>query len=640
MSFLRRKQDYEEFDDNEWADLDNLLPKEERAVLNETEAKKAKEAEAAKEAEEPEAIPMPMPPSEEEIAKEREAAERAAKKAEKEAEKEAKKAAEEAKRAEEAAKKAEEEAKEIEEEVSALEEEVKTEDAPEIESPIVVQRKLIAAFLYGTSVLEKRNVVLNASDEAMVLSGMRDGRITDKDAHIILKAIKDPIKKYGEDGVDRRLGLAERERRILAYMTGLGFNDWEQTDGVTIKNFVKRFPLPADFEAASEGFLKVIKNHSDEAGLAEYIKAMENFKQQVYGLRKIYSEQIVALWRKAAEQIKTEAGLIEVSPAEAKLLIYKTVIFGDALVQGQMERKLTTQAIIRNGLAARWKLSFEGQRIALSGAFKAGTRDIVIAYTEAGEKMVARSYYRETDQGVWRYLPDYAIKTNKAGKEEIWCGIGYAEEMFNLPAELQAKLSEIVSKGTIKTLDDPEFLFVGTAKSYPSVEEYLKVRREGKLEGEVYTEVAARPMITLAEPSRHRLKPSELKVEKMELKPNFKEKLFDYSIQTALYGKVKAEVFPSMDGTLKYTFIEDNNHRAWISTIDALSEITPIGLRARWVFAGDLATPVFVTRLSADGFGDENETKGNYISMWKTYIEKIALVKEYLRSKMDRKKVL
>ena len=147
-------------------------------------------------------------------------------------------------------------------------------------------------------------------------------------------------------------------------------------------------------------------------------------------------------------------------------------------------------------------------------------------------------------------------------------------------------------------------------------------------------------MITLAEPSRHRLKPSELKVEKMELKPNFKEKLFDYSIQTALYVKVKAEVFPSMDGTLKYTFIEDNNHRAWISTIDALSEITPIGLRARWVFAGDLATPVFVTRLSADGFGDENETKGNYISMWKTYIEKIALVKEYLRSKMDRKKVL
>lgn len=717
MGFLRRKQDYEEFDDNEWADLDNLLPKEERELLSQNSREAAasdepkKRLEGHKIAARHKAIaeelgapvelaetseiltaemPMPMPgdmenatvadaqraaaeaeeaKKAEEAAKaaekveeakrkaEEEAAERAerraalekelmekAQKAEKaavkKAEKGVKKAEEEAKRAEEEARRAEELETAIEEEVEALEKEARTEDAPEVEAPIVVQRKLIAAFLYGTSVLEKRNVVLNASDEAMVLSGMRDGRITDKDAKNILKAIKDPIKKYGEDGVDRRLGFAERERRILAYMTGAGFNDWEQTDGVSLKEFVKKYPMPADFEAAAEGFLKIIRAHSDEAGFSEYVKAMENFKQQVYGLRKVYSEQINVLWKKAAEQIKTEAGLIEVSPAEARLLMYKTILFGDALVQGQMERKLTTQALIRNGLAPKWKLDFEGQKIALSGAFKAGTREVVIAYTEVGEKMVARSYYRDTGYPVWRYLPDYALKKNKAGKEEIWCGIGYAEEMFNLPAEMQAKLSEIATRGTLKTIDEPEFLFVGTAKAYSSVEEYLKVRREGKLEGEVYTGVAARPRTLLSEPSRHRLKPSELKVEKMDFKPNFKAKLFDWQMQTALFGKVKVECFPSMDGSLKWTFVEDSKHRAWISAVDAFSAVTSTGLRAEWVFTGDLSTPVFVTRVAADGFGDENEVRGNYIGMWGTYVEKIQLVKEYLRSKMDRKKVL
>lgn len=742
MSFLHRKQDYEEFDDNEWADLDNLLPEEERQPT--LEDKRAEKAEAAVRKqvggvkrpverkadadtssvsetaetisadtgvaqEEIESltvedilnsggeIPMPMPPEAEEAAEpvvpledtsdifatsgsteeieEQKAAEKAekereetlrkaeiermeaekkaaeerkaiekaakeAKRAEKEAEKERKAAEKAKKEAEEAERLAAEEEAAIEEEISELEEEVQKEDAPEVEPPIVVQRKLIAAFLYGNSVLEKRNVVLNASDEAMVLSGMRDGRITDKDAKSILKAIKDPIKKYGEDGVDRRLGFAEKERRILAYMTGLGFNDWEQTDGVSIKAFSQKYPMPADFEAAAEGFLKVIRKHSTDEQFAEYVKAMENFKQQIYGLRKIYAKGIKDLWHKAAEQVKTEAGLIEVSPAEAKLLMYKTVLFGDALVQGQIERKLTTQALIRNGLAPKWKVTFDGQKIALSKAFKDATRDVIIAYTEVGEKMIARSYYRDSGQGVWRYLPDYALKTNKAGKEEVWTGIGYAEEMLNLPAELQAKLSEIVSKGLLKTLNDPEWLFVGTAKSYPSVEEYLKVRREGKLSGEVYTEVAPRPMIALAEPSRHRLKVSELKVSSMDLKPNFKEKLFDWQIQTTLYGKVKAECFPSMDGSLRYTFFEDSKHRAWIAAVDAFSEVTSTGLRARWAFAGDLATPIFVTRVAADGFGDENELKGNYIGMWSTYVEKIPLVKEYLRSKMDRRKVL
>ena len=524
----------------------------------------------------------------------------------------------------------------IEDEVAELEAEVREEEGVDDEPAEIVQRKIIAAFLYGNSVLEKENVVLRASDEEMVLSGMRDGRITEKDERNLLLSIKDPVTKYGEDGVDRRLGMAEKERRILAYMTGMGFNGWEQTDGVSIKDFKKRFPLPGDFEAASQGFLKVIRSHSNEAGFAEYLKAMKNFKRQVYGLRLSYVEQLAVLKKKSAEQVKTEAGLTEISPVEARLTLGKTLISGGTWIQGALERKLTTQALARNGLAPKWKMDFEGMEIALSGAFKLATRDVIIAYVNVADKFKVRSYYRNSGQGVWRYLADYAVRENKAGKTEVWPGVGYAEEMFNLPAELQAKLSEIVSKGFIKTLDEPEFLFVGAAKNYDSVEEYLRLRKEAALEGEVYTEVAPRPTRVLVRASRIRLKPSELKVEE-NLKPDFKNKLFDWQMQTTLFGKVKAECFASKDGSLRWTFLEDNKHRAWISEVEVVSKVTTLGLRSEWTYSGDLTTPIYALKTVEDGYGDETETKGNYIGMWKNYVSKMQLVKEYQRSKLDRK---
>jgi len=624
MGLFRRKRT-EEFDDSEWADLDKLLPKDELAEKNISAPKKTAEKISKK----PEKKAKEAPEKTDKAPLEKERPSTAPK------DKQPVENVSESKKA-----KTPLETPSIDDEVAELEAEVRREDANEYEAPIVVQRKLIAAFLYGNSVLEKSNVVLRASDEAMVLAGIRDGRITEKDEKSLLYSIVDPIKRFGEDGVDRRLGYAERERRILSYMTGSGFNGWEATDGVTIQAFLKRFPLPADFEAASEGFMRVIRTHGNELGAAEYAKAMENFKKQVYGLRKIYSEQLALLKKKAMEQIKTEAGLIEVSQAEARLILSKTVLSGDALVQGPIERKLTTQALYRNGLIPKWKLDFEGLEIALSSAFKLGTRDIILAYTKVNNRCLVRSYYRNTAQGIWRYLPDYALKTAKNGKDEIWCGPGYAEEMFNLPAELQEKLSEIVAKGLVTTIDDPEFLFVGTAKSYPSVEEYLKLRREGKLEGGVYTEVAARPTIVLVEASRERLEPSKVVVSDPEKRPNFKEKLFEWQTQTTLYGKVKAECFPSQDGKLHYTIMEDHKHHAFVSGVDVVSKVTEFGLRSEWVYAGNLSTPIYVSDKFADGYGDESDSKGNQIGMWKNYVSKIGLIQDYQRSKMDRKKVV
>lgn len=622
MGFLRRRQ-IEEFDDNEWSDIDSLL-KDEKETLGGRRKRAAKKA----------------------TAKVKQKAEESEVK-----QKEVKQARQEKKKLETEAEMAREVA-----ELEAEEPEMLVESEPQA----VVQRKLIAAFLYGPGVFDKTDVVLKENDEELVLSGMRDGRITEAAARDLLFSIKDPIKKYGEDGVDRRLGYAEKERRILSYMTGRGFNGWKQTDGVTIREFSKKFPLPMDFEAAGNGFLKVIRGHSSEKGFYEYVKAMRNFKEQIYGLRRLYAREIANLQRRSAEQVTTEAGLIEVGQAEARNMMNSTIVRGEMWVDGAIERRLTTQVLLRNGLIPRWKLYFDGKEIALSGAFKVGTRDVVIGYvrisdgdaseTAAGmvvggkpsARMVARTYYRNGPTGVWRYLADYVVKDFSGKKSEIWPGVGYAEEMFRLPAELQAKLSEVAEKGMVEfSADEPEFLFAGTAKKYSSVEEYLKLRRKNELVGEVYTEVASRPLVALSGTSRMRLNPEKLTISEISQKPDFRRKLDEWQISTTLYGRLVVECFPSVDGSLKYIFAEDRRNRAFLIGVDAAeSEVTSTGLRANWIFAGDLATPLYVAKNMADGFGDETETKGQYIGMWKNYVSKIKLIREYQRSKLDRKKVV
>jgi len=154
-----------------------------------------------------------------------------------------------------------------------------------------MQRKIIWAFLHGTQMLEKSDVPVDSQSEMLVFAGMRDGRITETDERELLNAIKSPVDKYGENGVYRRL-VDEREQRILAYHTGVGFTNPEQTDGVTVKQFLKKYPLPQDFEAAAAGFLKTVRRNSSDSTYAEYVNALRNFKWQIYGNRQLFYEQL------------------------------------------------------------------------------------------------------------------------------------------------------------------------------------------------------------------------------------------------------------------------------------------------------------------------------------------------------------
>ena len=526
-------------------------------------------------------------------------------------------------------------------ETSEMPEAIYEPEPHEKEDPKVLQDKLVAGFLYGAGQLEKARVNVKETEVTAVLTGIRDGRYGRKSQRDLIKSLKSPIERFGEDGVDRRLGVAaEKERRILAYHTGAGFANWRETDGVTIKEFLKKYPLPQDFDAASEGFLRVIRKNSGDVTYGDYVEAMENFKWQIYGVRQDYFEALKLLLRRSEEQITTPTGLIELDEAGVKEIISFARAEGDAWVEGALERKLTMPVILRNKLTPKWKLELEDSLFAFSQVFKMTTRDVVLAYVFVDGVWKLRSFYRNALDGVWRYLPDYAMKQTPGGKPEIWCGQAYAEEMLILPAALQMRLSEIAEKGFSRAIvDAPELIFAGTALRYGSLKEYLETRKLARLAGPMYAEVAARPTVVFGGLSKVKVRPSEVGISEKEKgsQPDFSHVVHEWVTPTGLNGKARATTFYSKDGKLEYVFYEDNRHRAWLGQVELKSDLTSVGLRAEWVYPGDLATPVYERVVKSDGYGDDTDQKGGYISMWSKYVSKLGIVKDYLRAKLDRK---
>ena len=231
------------------------------------------------------------------------------------------------------------------------------------------------------------------------------------------------------------------------------------------------------------------------------------------------------------------------------------------------------------------------------------------------------------------------MRRMSGGKIGIFCGVGYAEESLILPAELQMRLSEIseekVGRGII---DQPEFLFAGTAKRYDKPGEYLAARKEWRLSGRFYDEVETKPAVVFGEKSKYKTKPAELTINDEGASPDFSKVEFSWTMKTGRYGRVTANSFLSKDRTLIYTFCEDAKQRAWLTAVEiAGSEITSTGTRREWVYPGDLATPIYVPVKKSDGYGEDGDMKGGYIAMWKRYVGKVPMVKEYLRSRLDRK---
>lgn len=497
-----------------------------------------------------------------------------------------------------------------------------------MENSLKQQRKLIAAVLSDdNSLLSEPDASVSDTERERLFLLMDTGKITDENWNKIIEQIADPKDIRGIDAVYETIIDSKYEERILAYMSGLGFDKFDQNNTKILEDFYKKYPGPAEFDAVKEDFLRTIRENNSEEKAEEYTEAMKEYVRDIYGKRQEYFEQVKVL--------KSEAKKWSLTQSAKKLgaeYLPKAVIDADPFKQGEKEYALTTEILKEAGLAPRHEIEVGGVVIGLSGMFYVGPRKAVIAYAKTNTDVKVRAYYRSRSQGMWRYFPDYV---GEAGN--FWFGKGWNEESMTLPMKLQKILNEIAEEPEVEFSGiNTEIFLCGTAKRYDTMEEYSEKFKNGELLGDYYREVKREPAANFGVLSSVKHPPEGMDIDGPN-GPNFRKELLSFQIETGMYGKVKVSQFPSFDDQLRWTMMEnekDGERRAWIGGVEVNAPITTTGCKAEWVSTGDIGTPLYEHENMAGGYGDAEDRNGqDYVSMWKYYLRQMPIIKRYLYTK-------
>lgn len=321
----------------------------------------------------------------------------------------------------------------------------------------------------------------------------------------------------------------------------------------------------------------------------------------------------------------------EIPAIEGRKIAQRAVIHGDE-INGEF---LTNEHLIEAGLQPKYRIEIEGVKILLSSApyqLRGGNR-AVSAYVEKDGKLVVRSFYLSNSQGLWRYLPGFIY--SQENQMIDWYGKGHDEVSVALPVVLQKVLSQISEQTSPLHVENPDLMFAGTSRVLVGETYRAEVNLLGeKLGGEFYP--------TVEQLRNHEKKsPETLTFFSPEQAPEFSKMLSTWEQESPLYGRVTYEVFPSRNQEFTYVFCRDNKGRAWIANIENNSAVSSLGVRRDWVDGGDLLTPAFEYHRQAGGYGNlelRGGRKGRYVDMFKNYLSKIPVIREYLKLVKSRER--
>ena len=514
------------------------------------------------------------------------------------------------------------------------------------------ERKITRFFSSGDmGVINEHDVNLQPGEERHVLGEMQSGRIDRGSERHLLLSIKDPVDLAGSDRVFARMGGDKHFCRIIATITGRGFDNWQSVSEDDMMEFRKRFPTPIDFEAARADFMGMIQDHNTPEKYQEYVESMSSFEHTLYGKRQEYYDALQDMHQKASdmtEEIRqdeparqperggmTERPLTisEMSHGEQQEVLRESVIEGDPFQYGGREYQLSAEQLAQSDLGPAYRVRFDDADISLSKRFRIGSREAVIGYVKGDDGAVhVRSYYRSNSQGVWRFLPDYVPKRNESGSITgiEWYGKGYDEESLTLPAEMQQAMAALDRHPQAQIGDSiPEYFFVGTAQQYQSKDEYSRAKHLGKLRNSVYDEIASRPAVQFAGSPVDYYPPERVQPNGAGQEPDFGKRQSEFATRSSMYGQIRVKCYPSKDGKLMYSFNEDSDGRAWIGGIETRSKINSAGLRSEWVEGGNLGTPLYEYSSQDGGYGDRMDTRGPYRCMWNNYLRHIPIIRKY-----------
>ncbi len=528
------------------------------------------------------------------------------------------------------------------------------------------ERKTIGFLISGgnTEMISAPDVAISEEMRGDFLRDMAAGEYGEETEVDFLNQIRGPIDtpENGAGGgrIFEKIMSDPWQKQLFSFCTGARVESLEN-GGETVRQFLTTtnehidLTTPVGFEKIREQVLGFLKPQVSDQEMFKYVQSMDDLELTLYGKKFEYYQAFEGLREEAAmmEPLETAAprptggeGLsyfeqptravevFDVEEAVGEELLRRAKIDGDAWAQDGQSYQLSAESLKEAGLLPSHQMVVDGQTICMSELFTLQSgRSAVIAYIPTEGGVAVRGYYRSNSQGTWRYMPDY-VKSAE-GRQIEWFGKSNNEEAMTLPFEIQAGLSEIEQANGAKkiTSTNPDFLLAGTAKHYGSKKEYAEKMHAGQMRGDYYEEVRGRPSVKLFEAAgRKKHAPENLRLDAGRA-PDFGRRVAEYAGQSALTGATRTEVFESHDGQLRYLMCSDQAGRSWIGGVETRSPITSTGLRRDWAIAGDLATPLYDYEEQADGYGDTEDMNRGYQGMWKNYLSRVPVIREYQASK-------
>lgn len=493
----------------------------------------------------------------------------------------------------------------------------------------------------------------SARQRGAFLRRLAQGEISAVEEAGFLLLIQDPLNdpEVGPEKMFEAIQRDPRQTQILAVAAGLNASNWQKVDQAAMMRILRTeqkagdFRTPVGFKKLRQHFLKGIRPKAKEQVYRRYVQSMNELERILYGERLDYYLQF-ELMRKEALSDAVADGVIEAVPERKRVkvepvtterageMLGRAVIDGDPWRGGNLERHLSTHNLAVAKLGPAYEVSFGTEKVYLSQLFQVGNGVIgAMAYVPERDGYRVRSFYRESNQALWRYLPDY-IRRGDGGIDRF-C-FGQAQESVTLPLELQEALVRIEREHGVGALAasngyEPEFFLTGTAHAYETLQEYQTLWSYGRMKGDYYTQVSRDAInhdFGLNGMSQKKA-PYTLSID-YNRAPDFEQKVVEFELDTVDAGRVTAEGFLSHDGQYNWLFCRDAKGRAWVEYVEVVSPLTSTGLRRDWAVMGDFATKLYEHSAQAGIYGDRNDTRGARQCMWNNYLSNVPLIREYV----------
>ncbi|WP_042279613.1 hypothetical protein [Candidatus Protochlamydia sp. R18] len=124
-----------------------------------------------------------------------------------------------------------------------------------------------------------------------------------------------------------------------------------------------------------------------------------------------------------------------------------------------------------------------------------------------------------------------------------------------------------------------------------------------------------------------------------EQSPDFTNNERSQFINSPLYGRLKADVFLSHDGTIRFLFLKNTLGHVFLAEAELVSEpLTIRGLKKKWVKLGALSLPLkeypdqFVHTFISDSEREKIQRgkRLNYVQTW-NYLREMPCIQNYYR---------